>query len=589
MMKDMYEQPPSRKPMTLHILRSEDGQKLIKLDSNALKEESDCIVSPMSTNFTMEEKNLKKRKRSKSVTQELVVNTKNQTSNEKLNTSEENTQVMKSSKTLDPDSTGIDMVLKPFWTKSSAELSKKLWLATKTDCVDLDMKCLSKSVTSLAQNSWFSTKLKGKSTEHKNCQKTCCPSSPSSLPEIMDCVQGKIKENERTKTAGLKKKKKPNPKKEEPSPMKVVKIQLYPNEVQKRILNTWMGTVRWTYNQCLNAINKKESSITKKELRSLFLNKDSACYKDNDWLAHTPYDVRDEAMIDLIKGFSVNFGNEKKFKMKFRSKRDRQQSIVIHHKHFKHKKGAYAFIKDMKTAEPLPSVNHDSRIILDKLKRYFICIPIDLEIRSENQRPKTKNVISLDPGVRTFMTGYDPSGITSEWGVGDSERICRLAHHYDKCQSFMDTHKVKNRTKRNLKLKMLRINQKIKNIVKDLHCKLAKYYCLNYNIILLPEFKTQSFFGNKKKRKLNSKTARSMVTWAHYSFRQRLINAARQYPWVKVVLVTEDYTSITCGNCGDLNHLLGISKHFHCSCGYQADRDINAARNVLLKYLSGKE
>lgn len=350
-----------------------------------------------------------------------------------------------------------------------------------------------------------------------------------------------------------------------------------------------MGTARWTYNQCLDLVNKNESKITRGELRSLCINEESLLFQSNSWLKNTPYDVRDEAMIDLIKGFSVNFGSEKKFKMKFRSKKDGQQSIVIHHKHFKHKKGDYAFIKHMKTAEPLPSVNHDSIITLDKLKRYFICIPVDLEIRSENQRPKTKNVISLDPGVRTFMTGYDPSGITSEWGVGDSERICRLAHHYDKCQSFMDTNKLKNRTKRNLKQKMLRINQKIKNIVKDLHCKLAKYFCLNYNVVLLPEFKTKSFFSNNKKRKLNSKTARSMVTWAHYSFRQRLINSAREYPWVDVVLVTEDYTSITCGNCGNLDYSLGTSKEFRCKCGYEADRDINAARNVLLKYISEKE
>lgn len=586
MKKNMFVQQTLERYMIPHTQHSEDGRKVEKLDIKELQVEKDSIVLETSKNISMEEKNQKKRKRSEFVMQESAVNIKKQTLNEKLNSSEKNIQLMKSSKTSDQGSTGTDMVLKPFWTKSSAELSKKLWLATKTDCVDLDMKCLNKSVTSLAQNSWFSTKLKGKSMEHKNCLKTCCPSSLSSLQEIMDCVQEKIKENERIKITGSKKKKKPNPKKEEPLQMKVKKIQLYPNEAEKRILNNWMGTARWTYNKCLDLVNKNESKITKKELRSLCINKESLLVQSNSWLENTPYDVRDEAMIDLIKGFSVNFGSGKKFKMKFRSKKDRQQSIVIHHKHFKHKKGAYSFIKDMKTAEPLPSVNHDSRITLDKLKRYFICIPVDLEIRSENQRPKTKNVISLDPGVRTFMTGYDPSGITLEWGVGDSERICRLAHHYDKCQSFMDTHKLKNRTKRNLKQKMLRINQKIKNIVKDLHCKLAKYFCLNYNVVLLPEFKTKSFFSNNKKRKLNSKTARSMVTWAHYSFRQHLINSARQYPWVEVVLVTEDYTSITCGNCGNLDYSLGSSKEFRCKCGYEADRDINAARNVLLKYIS---
>ena len=92
--------------------------------------------------------------------------------------------------------------------------------------------------------------------------------------------------------------------------------------MEKRILNTWMGTARWTYNQCLHLVNKKESKITKKELRSLCLNKESLLFQSNSWLGNTPYDVRDEAMIDLIKGFNINFGNEKQFKMKLRSKKD---------------------------------------------------------------------------------------------------------------------------------------------------------------------------------------------------------------------------------------------------------------------------
>jgi len=34
-------------------------------------------------------------------------------------------------------------------------------------------------------------------------------------------------------------------------------------------------------------------------------------------------------------------------------------------------------------------------------------------------------VISLDPGVRTFMS-YDPSGVSVEWGKNDIGRIYRL-------------------------------------------------------------------------------------------------------------------------------------------------------------------
>ena len=47
-------------------------------------------------------------------------------------------------------------------------------------------------------------------------------------------------------------------------------------------------------------------------------------------------------------------------------------------------------------------------------------------------------MISLDPGVRTFMTGYDPSGIAVEWGKNDIGRVYRLCHAYDKLQSKRD-------------------------------------------------------------------------------------------------------------------------------------------------------
>ena len=588
MKKNMYVQQTLEKYMRLPISHLKDGEKQEKLNLKKHQVGKDCIVSEMFINSSMEEKKQKKRKRKEFVMQELVVNIKKKTLKDKLISSRKNIQVMKLSKTLDQDLIGKEKDLKPFWTEYSKELSKKLWLATKTGCVDLDMKCLNKSVRNLIQNSWFSTKLKVKLIEQKNYQKIYYPLLQSSSQEIMDYVQERIKEKEKNKKLKRKKKKKKlNPKKEEKQ-LKVKKIRIYPTKEEKNKLRKWMGTARWTYNQCLNKINKKESKITKKDLRSLCLNRDSELFKDNLWLKDIPYDVRDEGMIDLIKAYKNNFEKGEKFKIKFRSKKDKQQSIVIHHKHYKHKKGNYGFIKDIKTAETLPEVKHDCRIILDQLNRYYICIPIELNIRPDNQRPKIDKIISIDPGVRSFATCYDPDGIISEWGIGDIGRIHRLSYHYDKLQSIKDKSKFKTKTKRNFKKKMLKIRDKIRNIVKDLHCKLSKYLCSNYNVILLPEFKSQGMV-NKNKRKINNKTARAILTWSHYLFRQRLMNKSKEFPWVKVVIVTEEYTSKTCGNCGKLNQSLGSKKDFKCSCGYEADRDVNGARNILLKFISEKE
>ena len=55
----------------------------------------------------------------------------------------------------------------------------------------------------------------------------------------------------------------------------------------------------------------------------------------------------------------------------------------------------------------------------------------------------------MDPGVRTFMTGYDPSGVAIEWGKNDIGRIYRLCHAYDKLQSKHDQiHEKRNKRKR---------------------------------------------------------------------------------------------------------------------------------------------
>src|ERR1043166_5729872 len=78
-----------------------------------------------------------------------------------------------------------------------------------------------------------------------------------------------------------------------------------------------------------------------------------------------------------------------------------------------------------------------------------------------------------------------------------------------------------------------------------------------------------------------------MMTWSHYRFRQYLFHKSREYPWCKVVICTEEYTSKTCGSCEVINRNLGSSKTFQCpSCGATIDRDINGARNVLLKYIT---
>ena len=135
----------------------------------------------------------------------------------------------------------------------------------------------------------------------------------------------------------------------------------------------------------------------------------------------------------------------------------------------------------------------------------------------------------------------------------------------------------------------LRLHDRIRRCVADLHWKLANWLCENHDLILLPKFETQGMI-RRGQRKLRRKTVRQMCTWSHYSFRQRLFSKAREYPHCRVVVTSEAYTSKTCGACGVLHTKLGGSKRFKCpSCGVCLDRDANGARNVLLRVLTRKE
>lgn len=240
----------------------------------------------------------------------------------------------------------------------------------------------------------------------------------------------------------------------------------------------------------------------------------------------------------------------------------------------------------MAAVEELPEQPETAfKVTKDRLGHYYFCIPRQVPIRSENQAPKSVHgVVSLDPGVRTFQTAYDSEGRVCEWGKDDMKQIFKLCKFADELQSRIDQEK--GRRKYRMRLAWHRMLDRIRNLVDEVHKKAASWLCENYKVILIPTFESSKMV-KRGKRKIKSKTARSMVTWSHYRFRQRVIEKSELFPWCQVIECIEPYTSKTCGNCGVVNVKLGGSKVFKCNpCGYKVDRDINGARNILIRYLT---
>ena len=124
-----------------------------------------------------------------------------------------------------------------------------------------------------------------------------------------------------------------------------------------------------------------------------------------------------------------------------------------------------------------------------------------------------------------------------------------------------------------------RIRQKIKDLINEVHHKTAYFLCSLFDVIIIPHFETSQMVT-----KLRSKTARAMLTWAHYRFKEFLKHKAKQMYSV-VVETSEAYTSKTCSWCGKI-HNIGSKKTMSCTCGSVIDRDVNGARGIFLRALT---
>jgi putative transposase len=174
----------------------------------------------------------------------------------------------------------------------------------------------------------------------------------------------------------------------------------------------------------------------------------------------------------------------------------------------------------------------------------------------------------------------------TEWGRNDMARIYRLCHAHDDLQSRSSQEGLRHKRTYRLKKAAMRIQFKIRNLIDDIHKKMVHWLCANHRVVLLPSFETSQML-RKGQRRISSKTARAMATWSHYRFKQRLLHKAREFPWCKVIVCDEHHTSKTCGNCGFMHDKLGASKLFQFpQCQFTLHRDINGARNILIRYLT---
>jgi len=261
------------------------------------------------------------------------------------------------------------------------------------------------------------------------------------------------------------------------------------------------------------------------------------------WVKSAPCHIKQNAIEDAWDAFHQALANGGE--AKFRSCKTPSQAIEFNPGNFRNgiwfpnkTKGSFT------TAEPIPNDCPYGTTLVKQRDRWYAIFP-EIQVLEPTD---SLGVIALDPGVRTFLTGYDGDKVI-EVAPNCIGRIYRLCQHLDKLLSRAS--KAPKKKRRQMHRAASRMRFLIQNLVNEVHHQAAAYLTDNYRVIYLPKFESSDMV-KKATRKIGRKSVRAMMNWAHYRFKQHLKQLAAR-KGVVVVDVGEAYTSKTCSKCGHIH------------------------------------
>ena len=254
-------------------------------------------------------------------------------------------------------------------------------------------------------------------------------------------------------------------------------------------------------------------------------------------------------------------------------------------------------------------LKEDAKILWDKRTQsyYFVYLYVLPQLEDPDPEFQSKRIVATDPGCAPFQQWYSPTsgcfGQLLENARPELKAKCagldalqsRIARRYaqpaacltarreDHCSDGRHQRKLRYRTTRRLRKKLAKDRRRLHGWTESAHYDAANYLLKEHEIIIQPVLAIKRL-TSKTSRIFGSQMARTMYTWSHYLFLQRLKSAAVRYPGRHVYATSEPGTSKTCTHCGTWNAALRLGdKLFNCPhCGIRIDRQIAGARNNFL-------
>ena len=350
-------------------------------------------------------------------------------------------------------------------------------------------------------------------------------------------------------------------------------------------MRLWFDAARWCYNETVARLRESGSVANWKAIKTEII------HAAPERLRAAPYQVKSIAVRDAClavrrcKQANKELAAAKRdgqrldesfAEVGFRSRKYPRQGCFIPASAVSDHGVYYTMLGDLRMAESIPDDPKDSRLTLHN-GQYHLSVPVEAQRRVNETQAR---VVALDPGIRSFLTWYSEAD-AGHIGRHDFGRIQRLCQHLDGLLSRAS--QASGRRKRNRYRAASRVRVRVDNLVAELHHQAARFLVDNFDLILLPKFETQEMV-QRGRRRLRSKSVRSMLTFAHYRFQRFLLWKAWE-TGKQVLLVNEAYTSKTCSWSGEVIDNLGGRREITGSDGVRLDRDINGARGIFLRAL----
>jgi putative transposase len=243
--------------------------------------------------------------------------------------------------------------------------------------------------------------------------------------------------------------------------------------------------------------------------------------------------------------------------------------------HIDHKKVRVPIIGWLKTYELLPFGYKPKSVTISKqADRWFISWKIEVETSSStsltnHQNLKKQEFVGVDLGINHLA-------ILSTGEIFDGAKSYKEYEYKLGRMQYLNRHKkVGSNNYRKAQIQIARLHRKISNIRKDTLHKITTYISKNHAIIGIEDLNVSGMLAN-------GKLSKAIADMGFYEFRRQLEYKTQLYA-SKLVVVDRFYpSSKTCSNCGEKKSSLLLSqRRFQCdNCGFECDRDLNAAINL---------